>query len=497
METYNLVSLGGLFALLGFAWLLSPNKKAVNGRVVFWGLALQACFAFFIFILPAGSKIFLIVNDLVIRVLDSASAGTRFVFGRLALPPGTTDANGVESLGYFFAFQGVPTIIFFSALMGLLYFFRIMPKIIRGFAAVFSRLMGVSGAESLAASSEIFLGIESSFAVRPYIERMTDSELTTILTAGMATVASNILAVYVIMLRPVFPAIAGHLVSASLLAAPSALIMSKLLMPETGRPETLGLRVTPDVPRESNVIEAILNAANAGVKLIVGICALLLAFLGLVALTDLILNAAGGWINGLAGIRFDWSLKGLLGIVFYPFTLQALQVPEGPAGHRLLSVHPADRHSDSGRRGRRTADRGTQRGHRSHGLPGPRGIDAAGSSGSPEVRCHLHLCPVRLRPCRVPGCFRGRHFGAGALAPGRSGPPRTPRPSGRHARLPDDRGARRRLLQSGHGGAAITACFPRRETASQPSGGASCRESLSWNCRAIFTRIWKSLSRVF
>lgn len=337
MEAYNLVSLAGLFALLGLAWLLSPNKKAVNGRVVFWGLVLQAGFAFFIFVVPVGSKIFLVVNDLVIRILDSASAGTRFVFGRLALPPGTTDENGVESLGYFFAFQGVPTIIFFSSLMGLLYFFRIMPKIVGAFSAVFSRLMGVSGAESLAASSEIFLGIESSFAVRPYIERMTPSELTTLLTAGMATVASNILAVYVIMLRPVFPAIAGHLVSASLLAAPSALVMSKLLMPETGRPETLGIRVAPDAPRESNVIEAILNAANAGVKLIVGICALLLAFLGLVALADLALGAAGGWINGLAGIRFDWTLKGLLGMVFYPFTLLiGVPVQDAAAVARLI-----------------------------------------------------------------------------------------------------------------------------------------------------------------
>jgi concentrative nucleoside transporter, CNT family len=337
METYNLVSLGGLFALLGIAWLLSPNKKAVNGRVVFWGLVLQTVFAVLIFVVPAGARLFLFVNELVIRILESASAGTRFIFGRLALPPGVTDENGVESLGYFFAFQGVPTIVFFSALMGLLYFFRIMPWVIRGFAAVFSRLMGVSGAESLCAASEIFLGIESSFAIRPYIERMTESELTTVLTAGMATVASNVLAVYVIMLRPVFPTIAGHLVSASLLAAPSALIMSKLLMPETGKPETLGLRVTPDLPRENNVIEAVINAANSGVRLIIGICALLLAFLGLVALTDLVLKGAGGWINGLAGIRFDWSLKGLLGMVFYPFTLLiGVPVQDAAAVARLI-----------------------------------------------------------------------------------------------------------------------------------------------------------------
>jgi len=319
METYNLVSLAGIFILLGFAWVCSTNKKQMNWRVILWGLCLQFLFAFFVFIVPAGAKVFLFVNDLVIKILDSA--GARFLFGRLALPPGTTAENGETSLGFFLAFQGLATIIFFAALMGILYYLKIMPLLIRGFAYVFTTLMRISGAESLCTSSNIFVGAESSLTIRPYLEKMTRSELTTILTASMATVASNVLAIYVFNLKDYFPLIAGHLVSASILSAPAAVIMSKIILPETETPETLGQHVKPVYTKESNIIEAIINNAYAGVKLIVGICALLLAFLGLVALFDLILGGVGGWINKIIGLNVDWTLKGLLGYLFYPFTL--------------------------------------------------------------------------------------------------------------------------------------------------------------------------------
>lgn len=321
METYNLVSFSGIIILLGFAWLCSAHKKQMNWRVILWGTGIQLLFAFFIFVLPAGAKIFLFINDLVIKVLDSASAGTRFVFGRLALPPGTASETGEESLGFILAFQGLATIVFFAALMGILYYLRIMPLIIRGFAYIFTRLMRISGAESLCASSNIFVGAESALTIRPHIARMTLSELTTILTAGMATVASNVMAMYVFMLKEQFPTIAGHLVSASILSAPAALIMSKILLPETGTPETMGIHVKPEYAKDSNIIEATINGAHAGVKLIVGIVALLLAFLGIVALIDLILSSAGNWINSLVGVKIDWTLKGLLGYLFYPFTL--------------------------------------------------------------------------------------------------------------------------------------------------------------------------------
>ena len=321
METYNLVSFAGIFALLGIAWLLSANKRRMNWRLIGWGLALQLIFAAFIFWVPAGRRFFLGINQGVLKILESASAGSEFVFGRLALPPGTTNSAGESSLGFFLAFQAFPAIIFFAALMSILYFLKIMPLIIRGFAYLFTKLMRVSGAESLCAASNIFVGIESTLTVRPFLAGMTRSELTSILTAGMATVASNVLALYVFMLQNQFPTIAGHLISASILSAPAALVMSKILLPETDKPETLGLNINPVYERENNLFEAVINGANSAVKLIVGIAALLIAVLGLVALLDLILGGIGSGINRLFSIQMDWTLKNLLGYLFYPVTV--------------------------------------------------------------------------------------------------------------------------------------------------------------------------------
>jgi len=321
MEAYNLVSFAGIFILLGIAWLFSANKKQMNWRLIGWGLTLQLCFASFVFWFPAGRQFFLGINSAVLKILSCASAGSEFVFGRLALPPGMTNASGETSLGFYLAFQAFPAIIFFAALMSVLYFFRIMPLIIRGFAYLFTGLMRVSGAESLCAASNIFVGIESALTVRPFLNTMTRSELATVLTAGMATVASNVLAMYVFMLQNEFPTIAGHLVSASILSAPAALVMSKILLPETDTPETLGVHIQPSVNRENNLFEAIINGANSAIKLIVGIAALLIAVLGLVALLDLILGGVGGSINRLFSIHVNWTLKGLLGYLFYPVTL--------------------------------------------------------------------------------------------------------------------------------------------------------------------------------
>jgi concentrative nucleoside transporter, CNT family len=326
MDAYNLVSFAGIFILIGFAWVCSANRKVVNWRVVLWGVGLQFIFAFFIFIVPMGTKFFLFVNDAVVRVLDTATAGTRFVFGRLALPPGTMNEAGETSLGSILAFQGFPTIIFFAALIGALYYLGVMPFLVRLFARIFTRLMRVSGAESLCVSSEIFVGVESSLIVRPHLAEMTRSELVTILTAGMATIASTVLAVYVFFLQKAIPTIAGHLVSASFLGAPAALVMSKLLMPETEKPKTLGLDIKPSYERDENLIMAIINGAGNGMRLLGGIITLLLAFLGLLALLDLVLGFFGGHLNQLFGWHLEWSFKALLGYIFYPFTL-VLGVP--------------------------------------------------------------------------------------------------------------------------------------------------------------------------
>jgi CNT family concentrative nucleoside transporter len=326
---YNLISFAGIFILMAFAWALSSNRNIVNWRVILWGCVLQLAFALLIFVVPAGAELFMLINDALVKVIDVASAGIRFLFGRLALPPGTTDEWGGESLGFIFAFQAAPTIIFFASLMAILYYIGLMPRLIRVFSKIFTKLMGVSGAESLCTSSNIFVGIESATTVRPYLEKMTQSELCTILTAGMATIASSVLAIYIMILQNQFPAIAGHLVSASFLSAPAAIVMSKLLLPETEKPETLGMDIKPYHEKESSLIEASINGANAGLKLVAGIISLLIAFLGLVALVDFLFMGAGAEVNIFIGLNIDWSLKGLLGYVFYPFTL-------------IIGVPPAD-----------------------------------------------------------------------------------------------------------------------------------------------------------
>jgi CNT family concentrative nucleoside transporter len=327
---YNLVSFIGIFILMAFAWAISANRKVINWRVIIWGTALQLIFALFIFVVPAGSQIFLIVNDAVVKILDSASAGTRFLFGRLALPPGTRGEAGEESLGFFLAFQALPTIIFFASIMAALYYIGVMPRLIKAFSKVFTKLMRISGAESLSVSSNIFVGVEANMTVLPYLNTMTRSELCTILAAGMSTTASNVLALYVFLLHGQFPTIAGHLVSASILSATAAIVMSKIIMPETDKPETLGMDIAPHYEKESSIMEAIINGANEGVRMVVGIVALLLAFLGIVALMDYILTGAGMKFNNLFGIQIDWSLKGLLGYLFYPFAL-VIGVPPSDA----------------------------------------------------------------------------------------------------------------------------------------------------------------------
>lgn len=327
MTVYNLVSFAGIFVLAGVAWLFSSNRKIVNVRVLFWGIGLQLLVACFVFVIPAGTKAFLWVNDAVTTVLSAATAGTKFVFGRLALPPGATNEAGETSLGYFLAFQGLPTIIFFAALLGALYYLRIMPFFVRLFARLFSRSMKISGAEALSVSANIFVGVESALVVRPHLKDMTRSELGTIITAGMGTIASTVLAMYVMMLQKSIPTIAGHLVSASFISAPASIVMAKLLMPETEKPLTLGLDVKPHYEREDNLIMAIINGAGEGLKLLGGIVTLLIAFLGILALVNLGLGWAGGLVNGLFGWHFDWSIEALLGYLFSPLTLAMGVVP--------------------------------------------------------------------------------------------------------------------------------------------------------------------------
>ena len=217
MGTYNIISLIGLLLMVGFAWLLSADRRRMNWRVIFTGILMQLVLGAVIFGLPAGSAAFVRLSGVVDRILVCAAAGNEFLFGRLAVGPGQTGQGGETSLGFILLFQALPTVVFFSALMSVLYYFGIIQKIIRVFAWCFSRAMRVSGAESLCAATNIFVGIESATTIRPYLARMTNSELCTVLTAGMATIASSVLAFYVFCLEGAFSNIAGHLISASML----------------------------------------------------------------------------------------------------------------------------------------------------------------------------------------------------------------------------------------------------------------------------------------
>ena len=329
MEVYNLVSLVGIFGLMFVAWVFSNNRRVVNWRLIFWAIVLQMLFALVIFRMPVGIVLFNWANAAVVRVLSFAKEGMYFLFGPLAVSPGETGPAGEKSIGFILAFQVLPTIVFFSALMGLLYYIRVMPLIVKGFSKVFTKLMKISGAESLCASSNIFVGIESAFTIRPYIEKMTLSELCTILTVGMATIASTVLAFYVGILQKEFPNIAGHLISASILSAPAAIVMSKLVFPETAKPRTLGVHVEAEPPRASSWVESIIKGANEGVKLCVGIVALLLAFLGLLAMVNWGFGAIGERIGSLFGLNLELSLQKILSFIFYPLVL-------------LMGVAPAD-----------------------------------------------------------------------------------------------------------------------------------------------------------
>ncbi|OPY64928.1 MAG: Nucleoside permease NupX [Syntrophorhabdus sp. PtaU1.Bin050] len=332
MGIYNVVSCAGVILLIAFLIPFSRNKRAISPKIIIWGILLQILFAFFVFLVPAGTRIFLLLNDFTMGIIDSSFEGTRFLFGRLAIAPGKEG-----SIGFILALQALPSIVFFAALMELLYYLGIMERIIGIFARIFVKIMGISGAESLCASAQIFLGIESNLTVRPYLKQMTRSELLVVLTTGMATIASSVLALYVILLSDVFPKVAGHLISASVLLAPAAILSAKLIIPETGAPLTLGKVVKVEYQKAGNAIEAIINGSMAGVRMVVAIGALLIAFIGLISTVDAGLLYVGRLINVLFGTNLDLTLHTLLTYLFYPFTL-VMGVPheDAPAIAKII-----------------------------------------------------------------------------------------------------------------------------------------------------------------
>jgi concentrative nucleoside transporter, CNT family len=326
---YHFISAAGFLVFAGIAWLFSDNRRKVAWKTMAWGMSLQLVIGLLIFQLPLLHRVFLWLNDGVLALLNASKAGTVFLFGPLAASPGEPG-----SIGFILLFQVLPVAIFFAAFTSVLYYLRVLQLFVKLFAKLFHRTMAISGAESLCGAANIFVGVESALVIRPYLEKMTRSELLVVLTTGMATVASSTLGVYVAFLSGVFPQIAGHLLSASVIAIPASVVIAKLLVPETGTPQTLlGVPPEDESTRPRNLMSAIIEGAMDGLKLAAGISALLIAILGLVALGDKMLGAG----SSLFGMTEPLSLVRILSWIFYPFAfLLGLRPEDIPVAARLL-----------------------------------------------------------------------------------------------------------------------------------------------------------------
>ena len=302
----------GVVVLLGIAYGMSNNRGAISKRIVLWGLGLQLFFALFILKTPIGQPFFSAVDRIFKKLLSFSDAGSDLLFKSYS-------TGVVEGPLLNFAFRILPTIIFFSSLMAVLYHLGIMQWVIRWIAAAVQKTMGTSGSETLSVSANIFVGqTESPLMIRPFINQMTMSELMAVMTGGFATVAGGVMAIYVAMLSDI-PGIAGHLMAASIMSAPAALVMAKIIFPETEESETLGdLRIKIE-RQDDNVIEALSRGATDGVKLAVNVGAMLVAFVAFVAM-----------INGMLGL-VDLTMQQILGWFFQPLAW-AMGAPWSEAG---------------------------------------------------------------------------------------------------------------------------------------------------------------------
>ena len=290
----------GIFVLLGIALMLSNNRNQINLRTIGWGLGLQWVFGILILKTPLGKPIFGFFDRVITKLISFSDAGSDFLFK--SLNPGV----GYHEALVNFAFRALPTIIFFSSLMTVLYHFGIIQRAVKWIAQLMQKTMGTSGPETLSISGNIFLGqTEAPLMVRPFIQTMTRSELMAVMTGGFATVAGGVLALYVIWLKDI-PGIAGHLLAASVMSAPAALVMAKIIYPETKPSESRNdLKFSTERP-DSNAMEALSRGASDGLKLAANVAAMLIAFISFVALINYLLTFA------------QTSLQEILGFIFKP-----------------------------------------------------------------------------------------------------------------------------------------------------------------------------------
>ena len=297
----RLTGLVGLAAIIGIGVAFSRDRRRIRWKVVGWGLGLQVVFAVFVLRVPAGQALFRRLGELVTALLHYSYAGSAFVFGELGKPD--------SSLGVIFAFQILPAIIFVSALFAIMYYLGIMQVIVRAFAVMMSRVMGASGAESLNVAASIFMGqTEAPLTIRPFLPRMTRSELMTVMTSGMAHVSGSIMAAYI-----AFGIEARHLLTAVIMTAPGTILMAKIFEPETETPETYG-NVRLAIPKtDVNVVDAAARGTSEGLHLMLNVIAMLVSFIALVALVNGGFGALHGWLPW-----FPADLQTVLGWIFRP-----------------------------------------------------------------------------------------------------------------------------------------------------------------------------------
>lgn len=316
MEAIARVAFGlfGLAVLIGIAWLFSNNKRRVDWKLVGTGVALQVAFAALVLLVPGGKDAFDAIGHGFVKVLSFVGEGSKFIFG------GLMDVN---TYGFIFAFQVLPTIIFFAALMGVLYHLGVMQAVVRAMAWVITKVMRVSGAETTSVCASVFIGqTEAPLTVRPYIPKMTESELITMMIGGMAHIAGGVLAAYVGMLGGGDPEqqafYAKHLLAASIMAAPATLVIAKILIPETGEPLTRGTVKMEVEKNTANIIDAAAAGAGDGLRLALNIGAMLLAFIALIALVNWPLTWFGEVTGIAAAIGKPLDLATLFGYVLAP-----------------------------------------------------------------------------------------------------------------------------------------------------------------------------------
>ena len=317
----------GLTVLITIAFIFSENHRKISWRIVVTGVALQLFFAVFVILTPWGSMVFDAIGGFFVQIIGFTREGASFVFGALAnqekFSLAFPEKLQLEGIGFLFAFQVLPTIIFFASFMSVLYHLGIMQRIVQGMAWVMAKLMRVSGAESISVAANVFIGqTEAPLVVRPYVESMTRSELLTLMIGGMATIAGGVLAAYVNLLGGSDPVqqlyYAKHLLAASIMAAPATMVISKILLPETAEALTMGTVKLKIEKTTSNVIDAAASGAADGLKLALNVAGMLLAFIALIAMSNWILT---GVCTDLIGLQIDGkpvTLQVLLGYTLSP-----------------------------------------------------------------------------------------------------------------------------------------------------------------------------------